>query len=188
MKRALLLSTIGVVLLAGCGGDEGGDTVTQANPPGGGKVSGVGDGAGGVKLEEIGQFDQPLYVTQPPGGGDLYVVEQGGRVWAVSGGRVGNQPFLDLSGGVTAGGEQGLLSLAFAPDYGQSRLLYVYFTGTDQDQHVVELKASEDGQTVDAGSARELMRMDDFAPNHNGGLLVFGPDAKLYIGTGDGGS
>ena len=189
MQRAVLLTTIGVVLLAGCGGDEGGDTATQANPPRGGKAAGVGDGAGGVKLEEIGQFDQPLYVTQPPGGGDLYVVEQGGRVWAVGeNGRVQDQPFLDLSGEVIAGGEQGLLSLAFAPDYEQSGLLYVYFTGNDQDQHVVEFKASENGETVDAGSARELLRMNDFAPNHNGGLLLFGPDRKLYIGTGDGGS
>ena len=187
MKRAILPLVLGAAMLIGCGDDEGDEAPTQAAPTGGGTVQGVGDGAGGVKLEEVGQFDQPLYVTQPPGGGDLYVVEQGGRVWPVDGGTVRNQPFLDVSGDVIVGGEQGLLSLAFAPDYEQSGLVYIYYTGDDQDQHVVEFKASEDGRTVDPGSRREVLKMDDFAPNHNGGLLLFGPDDHLYIGTGDGG-
>ena len=189
MKRAILPLVLGAALLAGCGGDEDDDATTQAAPAEDGKpgTQRAGDGMGGVKLEEIGSFDQPLYVTQPPGGGDLYVVEQGGRIWAVSDGRIQGQAFLDLSGEVLVSGEQGLLSLAFAPDYEQSRLLYVYFTGNDQDQHVVEFKANEDGAAVDTGSARELLHMDDFAPNHNGGLMLFGPDDKLYIGTGDGG-
>jgi glucose/arabinose dehydrogenase len=189
MKRAILPLLLGAILLIGCGDEGGDDAPTQAAPPAGGKGAPQrpGDGAGGVRLEEVGNFDQPLYVTQPPGGGDLYVVEQGGRVWVVRGGKTQDEPFLDLSGEVTAGGEQGLLSLAFAPDYEQSRLLYVYFTGADQDQHVVEFKTTGDGASVDPDSSRELLNMDDFAPNHNGGLLLFGPDGKLYIGTGDGG-
>jgi glucose/arabinose dehydrogenase len=187
MKRAILPLVLGAALLAGCGGDEADDSTTQPAPPAGAKANRTGDGKGGVRLEEIGQFDQPVYVTQPPGGGDLYVVEQGGRVQAVGGGSSEGRPFLDLSGDVTVGVEQGLLSLAFAPDYARSRLLYVYYTGTDQDQHVVEFKASEDGRTVDPDSGREVLRMDDFAINHNGGLLLFGPDGHLFIGTGDGG-
>ncbi len=186
--RAVLPFLLGAILLVGCG-DEGDEAPTQAAPPADGKGAPqrAGDGAGDVQLEEVGEFDQPVYVTQPPGGGDLYVVEQGGRVWTVGDDGVRNQPFLDLSADVIVGSEQGLLSLAFAPDYEQSRLLYVYFTGNDEDQHVVEFKARENGETVDAGSQREVLRMDDFAPNHNGGLLLFGPDDKLYIGTGDGG-
>jgi glucose/arabinose dehydrogenase len=190
MRRVLLVIAVGAALLAGCGSDDDDEQASTAPPAAeetGTEPQGTGDGSGGVKLVKVGDFDAPLYVTQPPGSTDLYVVEQGGRVRVVRDGEVQGEPFLDLSGEVTAGGEQGLLSLAFAPDYERSRLLYVYFTGTDSNQHVVEYQASEDGASVDTGSARELLVMDDFAPNHNGGLLLFGPDDQLYIGTGDGG-
>lgn len=96
-------------------------------------------------------------------------------------------PVLDISPEVSDDGEQGLLSIAFAPDFAQSRRLYAYFTDRDQDQRVVEYELSEDGATIDPASRREVLRMDDFASNHNGGLLMFGPDALLYVGTGDGG-
>jgi glucose/arabinose dehydrogenase len=125
-------------------------------------------------------------VTQPPGGEDLYVVEQPGRVRIVRDGRTLPDPALDIADQVSDSGEQGLLSIEFAPDFQSSRLLYAYFTGNDQDQHVVSYRARDDG-TIDPGSARELLRMDDFASNHNGGLLLFGPDRRLYAGTGDGG-
>ncbi|MGH2957876.1 MAG: PQQ-dependent sugar dehydrogenase [Solirubrobacterales bacterium] len=188
--RAALLTGLLCATVAGCGGDDAElvtepteEPATTATAPAGK----IGDGAGGVKLEKIGDFDQPLYLTQAPGAEDLYVVEQGGRVRIVRDGHTLDRPLLDLSDEVTAGGEQGLLSIAFAPDFQDSRLLYVYFTGTEQDQHVVEFEANEDGTSVDPGR-RELLRMDDFAANHNGGLLLFGPDGQLYIGTGDGGA
>jgi glucose/arabinose dehydrogenase len=139
-----------------------------------------------VTLQKIGDFDQPDYVAQPPGSSDLYVVEKPGRLRIVRDGRTLPQPALDISDQVSDSGEQGLLSVAFAPDFPSSRLLYVYFTGDDQDQHLVEFKANDDG-TVDRGSQREVLHMDDFASNHNGGLALFGPDDHLYIGTGDGG-
>jgi glucose/arabinose dehydrogenase len=172
-----------IVLIAGCGGgDEGseprGSTATTAQTE--------SAGGGRVRLEKIGDFDQPDYVAQAPGSDDLYVVERPGRLRVVRDGKPVAEPALDISGQVVDEGEQGLLSVAFDPDFASSRLLYVYFTGNDQDQYVVEYRARDDG-TVDPDSARQVLHMDDFASNHNGGLVLFGPDGQLYIGTGDGG-
>ncbi len=157
-------------------------TKTAAGPT---RAGGAGNGKG-VKLARIGEFDQPTYIAQAPGTDDLYVVEREGRLRIVRPGEVLDEPALDISDQVVAEGEQGLLSVAFPPDFQSSRLLYLYFTSNDQDQHVVEYRARDDG-AVDEDSARELLHMDDFASNHNGGLLLFGPDRRLYIGTGDGG-
>jgi glucose/arabinose dehydrogenase len=182
----------------GCGGGDESSTTTSASTSsattqastttsGNGERQQVGDGRGGVGLEQIGSFENPVYVTEPPSGDDgLYVVEQGGTIQRIP--PDGGDPtlFLDISSQVTAGGEQGLLSVAFAPDYAKSGLLYVDFTGTDQDQHVVSYQRSDSGE-VDPDSARELAHIGDFAPNHNGGLLLFGPDGELYLGMGDGG-
>ena len=181
---AVLLVGFLAALAAGCGGDD--DESTAQAPTSVEKTGTAGNGGGGVALEKIGEFDQPTYIAQAPGSNDLYVVEQPGWLWIVRDGETLDQPALDLSAEVSADGEQGLLSVAFDPDFASSRLLYVYFTGSDQDQYVVEFKAGDDG-IVEQGSRREVLRMDDFAPNHNGGLLLFGPDDHLYIGTGDGG-
>ena len=171
---ALLLCA---ALVAGCGGGGGGgSSETTATQPGGGQL----------RLEKIGDFDQPTYITQPPGSSDLYVVEQPGAIRIVRNGDVVSQPALDISNQVTDNDEQGLLSIAFPPDFQTSHLVYAYFTGTDQDQHVVRYTVRADG-TFDAGSARVIMHMADFAENHNGGQLQFGPDGDLYVGTGDGG-
>ena len=174
--------------LIGCG-DGGGSDVelktelgTEAAGPG------TGGGSGGVRLVKVGDFEQPLYITQPQGSDDLYVVEKPGRVRIVRDGAVLPDPFIDISARVSASGEQGLLSIAFAPDFAESRLLYAYYTDLDGDQRVVEFEANADGSRVEPGSERLLLIMDDFASNHNGGLLLFGPDERLYIGTGDGGT
>jgi glucose/arabinose dehydrogenase len=168
-------------VMAGCGGgSDSADTgsTTAQEPP---------LGKGQVQLEKVGDFDQPDYVTQPPGGADLYVVERQGAVRIVRDGQVVSTPALDITDQVDSDGEeQGLLSIAFAPDFPTSRLVYAYYTGKDQDQHVVGYTVGDDG-SFDRSSERELLHMDDFASNHNGGLLLFGPDRQLYIGTGDGG-
>ena len=143
--------------------------------------------ASGVKLVNVGKFKMPLYVTAPPK--DLrrvMVVQQGGRISVVRDGEALSTPFLDVSSRVTAGGEQGLLGLAFAPDYAKSGLFYVYFTRRDGKQEVAEFKrATSDRASI--SSYRSVLVMDDPEGNHNGGQLNFGPDGLLYIGTGDGG-
>jgi glucose/arabinose dehydrogenase len=194
MRSVLLAALAGLLIagapVAGCGGDDDEtDTVAEPPPPAGGDVTApaVGDGRGGVRLVKIGDFEQPLYVAQPPGSNDLYVVERGGTIRVVRDGETLPEPFLDLTGEVVTVVEQGLLSVAFAPDFEDSRLLYVYFTDTRGDQRIVEFRADPDGISVEEGSRREVLRMDDFAANHNGGLLLFGPDRLLYVGTGDGG-
>ena len=140
-----------------------------------------------MRLRKVADFDEPVYVTSPPGDrARQFVVEQGGRVMVVRDGRKLRTPFLDIGDQVTAGGEQGLLSVAFAPDYASSGLFYVYFTDEAGDQRIVEYeRASAD--RADAGSARLVLRMPDSESNHNGGLLLFGPDDLMYVGTGDGG-
>jgi glucose/arabinose dehydrogenase len=95
-------------------------------------------------------------------------------------------PFLDVSSKVISGGEQGLLGLAFAPDYAQSGLFYVYYTDSNGDENLIEYhRRTED--VADPGSARQVLFTHDDESNHNGGMLAFGPDKLLYIGTGDGG-
>jgi glucose/arabinose dehydrogenase len=144
----------------------------------------------GVRLARIGSFRSPVYVTAPPGDERrVFVVEQTGRIVVLQGGKRVRRPFLDISGDVTAGGEQGLLSMAFAPDYARTRRFYVYFTARNGDNVVQEFRRSRrSANRADRSSRRLVMRMQDPYPNHNGGLLLFGPDRYLYIGTGDGGS
>lgn len=199
-----IASTLTLALLvAGCGsgGDDSTET-TVAEPPASstpsepspdapsessGQKPAVGDGRGGVRLARVGSFSAPVFVAQPPAERDvIYVVEQGGRIIRVDGDGA-TSTLLDLSGEISSGGERGLLSLAFAPDFERSGLLYVDYTDPDGNTRVVEYR-SRDGRTVDADSRRELLRIDQPFSNHNGGLLLFGPDELLYIGTGDGGS
>jgi glucose/arabinose dehydrogenase len=191
---------VALLLTAGCGGSD--DSTTNAPAPSPPPSAGVtrpgerpprqpvGDGSGGVELTRLGDFDSPLYVAQPPGREELFVVEQTGAVRVIDQGEAREDPFLDLGDRITtAGSEQGLLSVAFAPDYASSGLLYVDYTDTNGDTRVVEYRRSRaDPLRADPDSARELLFVDQPFSNHNGGLLLFGPDGDLYVGLGDGGS
>ena len=117
----------------------------------------------------------------------LFVVEQTGRIRIVREGQLVERPFLDISGMVRAGGEQGLLGLAFLPS-GEDGRFFVYYTDDGGQQVVASYDTNPDDRDVAApGSATIWLRMDDRFGNHNGGSLVFGADGYLYIGTGDGG-
>ncbi|MFP5362244.1 MAG: PQQ-dependent sugar dehydrogenase [Thermoleophilia bacterium] len=142
-----------------------------------------------VKLVGVGRFDKPVHVTAPPGDSRrIFVVEQGGTIRVVRGGKRLSRPFLDLRSRVTSGGEQGLLSMAFAPDYAKTRRFYVNYTDRSGDQRVVEYRRSRGSRDrADSGSARLVLVYRQPEANHNGGLVTFGPDRLLYIGTGDGG-
>jgi len=130
----------------------------------------------------------PVDLVQAPGEpGRLYVVEQGGLVRVVERGRVRSGAFLDVRSLVVAGGEQGLLGLAFSPRYARDRTFYVNYTARgDGSTRVVRYRAT--GGRAVPGSAQEILRVAQPYANHNGGNLVFGPDGRLWVGLGDGGS
>jgi glucose/arabinose dehydrogenase len=143
-------------------------------------------------LERIGRFKEPVHLAQPPGSDNLlYIVEKPGRVVVLKDGEPQKRPFLDLRGRVKddgKGGEQGMLSIAFAPDYPDSGLSYVAYTDRRGDLRVVEYRHRPGNELrADRRSARELLRIPEPTTKHHGGLLVFGPDKYLYIGSGDGG-
>jgi glucose/arabinose dehydrogenase len=149
------------------------------------------DVSGAVDLSPIGSFEQPVFVTAPPGDTEsVYVVEQNGAVRIVRDGRVLPQPFLDLRGRVTASGESGLLSIAFAPDYAQSGRVYAFYNtreGPYGDIRVAELRRHASlPDTVDPASERPLLTIPKPYENHNGGMLQFGPEGALYVSVGDG--
>jgi len=142
----------------------------------------------GVALKRIGRFDAPVYVAGAPGFPRLlFVAEQAGRVQVLRGGHRQRRPFLDISDLVQAGGERGLLSIAFPPDYRRSRRFYVYYTDRRGDIRVDEFRRR--GATRAARGSRRAV-LDIPHPtnaNHNGGQLQFLGNL-LYLGTGDGGS
>ena len=135
-------------------------------------------------------FRQPLYLTHAgDGSGRLFVVEQGGEIWVVQDGKILSPPFLDLSSQVSRrGSEQGLLGLAFHPDYGLNGYLFVYYTDHNGDTVVMRFAVSDDPNRADPISATSVLTHPQPYRNHNGGDISFGPDGYLYIGLGDGGS
>ncbi len=132
-------------------------------------------------------FEAPVYVTAPRSQpGRLYVVEQPGRIRVLVNGKLRAQPFLDIHDQVVSGGEQGLLSVAFHPGYAKNHRFYVDYTDVNGDTRVVEYRSN--GTVGLPKTARQLLFVKQPYANHNGGQLQFGPDGKLYVGMGDGGS
>ncbi|MBI4495127.1 MAG: PQQ-dependent sugar dehydrogenase [Chloroflexi bacterium] len=134
-------------------------------------------------------FKQPTdIVASPDGSGRLFVVERAGTIRVVAGGDVLPMPFLDLSPLVGTGFvEQGLLGLAFHPQYAQNGQFYVNYTNQHGDTTIARYNVSADPNIADPGTGSVVLGVDQPAVNHNGGHLVFGPDGYLWIGLGDGG-
>jgi glucose/arabinose dehydrogenase len=140
-----------------------------------------------VALTSLGTFASPLYVTSPPGDPTrVFVVERGGTVRVVQNGVVLPTPFLDVSSEIGLGGERGLLSIAFAPDYAISGLVYADATLSNGTIVIWEFHAAAGASVADVGH-RLVLSIPHPATNHNGGQLQFGPDGYLYISVGDSG-
>jgi glucose/arabinose dehydrogenase len=145
----------------------------------GGQVYRLGESAGQLTKASIGNFDQPVAVAAPPGDPDrLFVAEKPGRVMLRT--PSGTTPFLDIRAQVEDGGEQGLLSVAVAPDFATSGRVFVFYVDNGGDLQVEEVR--------NGARATVLTVQHDQADNHNGGQLLFGPDNALYLSTGDGGT
>ncbi len=169
---ALLTATIASLALPGC------------PPPAPGSI---------VALQAVATgFSAPLYVASPPGdAARLFVVEQGGRIWIVKDGARLAAPFLDISTRLgNDSGEQGLLGLAFHPNYAENGAFFVNYINEDLDTRIARYTVSSaDPDLADADSEVILLEVEQPFANHNGGMLAFGPnDGYLYIALGDGGS
>lgn len=172
-----------LLLLAGCGGGNGaapGNTTPPLAFP-------------AITLTRIASgFVQPVHVTHAgDGSGRLFVVERSGVIHIIKGGAVLPTPFFDISGQVqSTGGEQGLLSVAFPPDFAAKQYFYVdYTTLTGIGDTVVARYAVTANPDIAAASGGvTLLNVSQPFANHNGGQLAFGPDGLLYVALGDGGS
>jgi len=159
------------------GGESAPSTALYAVPP---------DIAAQVTLREVASgFDRPVLVVSPPGDPRQFVVEQRGAIRTIDHGKPSAKKFFAI-GDLSDGNEEGLLGLAFHPQFAKNGKLYVNYTSSDMATHIVEYRAV--GDAVDPTTRRELIRIAQPYSNHNGGNLVFGPDGKLYTGMGDGGA
>ena len=133
-------------------------------------------------------FDSPVFVGAPRSEpGKLYIVEKRGMIRVLVDGKLRSTPFLDIRNQVgDSDSEQGLLSVAFHPSYAKNHRFFVDYTDNNGDTRVVEYRSN--GTVGLASTARQLLFVKQPYSNHNGGQLQFGPDGKLYVGMGDGGS
>lgn len=174
---------------AACAKESGDDRVTSQSDRAG-PTGDTGTAAGSSRaprLVRLANFRSPVEIKSAPGFPRLmFVVEQRGRIMVLRRGKKLKRPFLDISNRVRAGGEQGLLSVGFPPDYRRTKRFYVYYTDHTGDIRVVEYRRRS-AVRARANSARPVIRIRHREhSNHNGGQLQFLGN-HLYFGTGDGG-
>jgi glucose/arabinose dehydrogenase len=193
-RLALLMVVWLALLLTSCGG--GGGSVSIKEPPHSPSPTPAPAPApfpASISLTRVaGGFVQPVTIAHAgDGSGRLFVVEQSGQIWILRNGAIAPVPFLDISDLVTpTGGEQGLLGLAFPPEFNIRRHFYVNYTDRIGigNTIVARYTLTADPDRADPVSRQELLNIVQPFANHNGGQLAFGPDRFLYIGSGDGGS
>ena len=151
-------------------------------------LSGPPAGTGARLLEVAAGLSVPLYLTAPPGDARLFIVEKTGGIRIVREQVLLEQPFLDLSAQVSTGSEQGLLGLAFDPDYAANGRFLVHYTDLAGNTVLSRFQVSADPDQADAASEQVILTVPQPFSNHNGGQIAFGPDGFLYLGLGDGGS
>ena len=173
-SRMLALGLLSMLALAGCRRDT---TSPGPNPA-------------GVGLQEVASgLGFPLFLTSPPGdNARLFVVEKTGRIRIVRNGSLLSKPFLDVSSKVSNGSEQGLLGLAFHPGYASNGRFVINYTDGSGDTRISVFQVSANPDVADPASEQVILTVDQPYSNHNGGMVAFGPDGKLYLGMGDGGS
>ncbi|MEX2423545.1 MAG: PQQ-dependent sugar dehydrogenase, partial [Acidimicrobiia bacterium] len=145
----------------------------------------------GLAIEAVTDaLSQPVLLLSPPESDRRFVVERVGAVWELdSSGAPGEEPWLDLRDRVNPGGiEQGLLGLAFHPEYQTNGRIFTYYSHGADTTRLVELTADPDGAAVDPDTEQVMMTFDKPTVRHNGGMLEFGPDAMLYLSLGEGGA
>jgi glucose/arabinose dehydrogenase len=181
LRPLSLLLVLLLVGLAGCAKDE----PDEAVPVPTGRQPGTG-----IAFERLADgLVAPVLLVSAPGSGDRYVVEQGGKIWQFSG--AARMLILDIKDKVTSGAsqggsEQGLLGLAFHPDFDDNGVAILSYT--DRDGHSVLARYRMAGSFLDPASEEVLLRVQQPFANHNGGHIEYGPDGYLYYGLGDGGS
>lgn len=185
MQRMLvLLFSFSMCLFSGCSDNDpvnvaGTSPLEEVNIPTGITISQVATG-----------FTLPLQITNAGDGTNrLFIVEKSGRIKIISNGVVLPTPFLNISGLVSGGSEQGLLGITFPPNYTNKRYFYANYTNKIGvgNTIVARFPLTADPNIANSADPTQILQIAQPFDNHNGGQLAFGPDGYLYIGTGDGG-
>ena len=143
-----------------------------------------------VVLQQVAsELPRPTSIAHAgDGSGRLFVTRQEGEMHVIDDGVVRDELFLDLRGRISCCGEQGLLGLAFHPDFVSNGFFYINYTDPDGNTVVARFRVSEDDPNIaDPDSESLVLKVEQPSREHNGGQLAFGPDGFLYIGLGDGG-